>query len=74
MKVKEKIVEYVARLPESAQAEVLDFVEHLLTKEERESVLDDCEWKDASLALAMRGMEDEEELAYSKDDIKEPFL
>ncbi|WP_263790415.1 DUF2281 domain-containing protein [Salinibacter sp.] len=35
MKVAEKINKQVQRLPEQTQAEVLDFVEYLLTKTER---------------------------------------
>ena len=38
MDIAEKISEQVQRLPEQTQAEVLDFVEYLLTKTDREHV------------------------------------
>ncbi len=61
MAVAERIHKYVQRLPERLQSEVLDFVEYLLSKAERESTAqDEQEWKKLSLAFAMRGLEDEE--------------
>jgi hypothetical protein len=75
MAVAEKIEEYVRRLPERLQAEVLDFVEYLLAKAERESATrEEREWTQLSLALAMRDMEeDEEDPDYSASDLKESF-
>jgi hypothetical protein len=64
--LKEKIIRYVEELPESKQAEVLDFVEYLSTKLEEKS------WGEFSLSSAMRGMEDEEP-PYKLDDLKESF-
>lgn len=74
MAVTEKINQSVHRLPERLQTEVLDFVEYLLTKSERETqARDEGEWTHLSLSLAMRGVEDEEETDYSFSDLKESF-
>ena len=57
MSLTDKIIENVRSLPESKQMEILDFVEYLrakIEKEERE------EWMNLSLTSAMRGMEEEE--------------
>ncbi|MCR4319927.1 MAG: hypothetical protein NUV74_06280 [Candidatus Brocadiaceae bacterium] len=56
-------------LPESKQIEVLDFVEYLRLRTEKE---ENIEWIDLSLSSAMRGMEDEES-PYSLNDLKETF-
>ena len=69
MSLTEKIIENVKSLPESKQIEILDFVEYLREKTERE---ERKEWGDFSLTSAMRGMEDEKTL-YSMDDLKESF-
>ena len=61
----EKIMEYIQKLPPSFQEEVLDYLEFLLAKAERE----DKEWSRLSLASAMRGMEDEPEI-YTVADLK----
>ncbi|MCD4754187.1 MAG: DUF2281 domain-containing protein [Deltaproteobacteria bacterium] len=69
MSLTDKIIENVRSLPESKQMEILDFVEYLrakIEKEERE------EWMNLSLTSAMRGME-EEELTYSMNDLKETY-
>jgi hypothetical protein len=74
MAVAERIHQYVQRLPDRLQAEVLDFVEYLLAKAERESASqDDQEWNDLSLEFAMREREDEEGPEYSTADLREPF-
>ena len=73
MVVTERIHQYVQRLPASLQVEVLDFVEYLLSKLEREMVEQDVGWSGLSLALAMRGMEDEEMPAYTTADVKVAF-
>lgn len=70
MAMVEKIQQYVQRLPSSFQAEVLDFVEYLLAKSERREERD---WSDLSLALAMRGMEDEDTFIYTTADLKVVF-
>ncbi|MDP3030146.1 MAG: DUF2281 domain-containing protein [Deltaproteobacteria bacterium] len=69
MSLTEKIIENVKALPESKQMEILDFVEYLRAKTEKE---ERKEWTDFSLTSAMRGME-EEKSPYSMDDLKEIF-
>ena len=64
MTVTEQIIEHVNALPESAQSEVLDFVEYLELKSNK------VNWSELSLSQAMRGMESEADL-YSLNDIKE---
>ncbi|MBI4770072.1 MAG: DUF2281 domain-containing protein [Chloroflexi bacterium] len=74
MVVTERIQQHVQRLPTSFQAEVLDFVEYLLAKVEREaSRREGRAWSDLSLSLAMRGMEDEEAPTYAASDLKLVF-
>ncbi|NCP16751.1 DUF2281 domain-containing protein [bacterium] len=65
MVLSERIQEYINKLPLSFQEEVLDYLEFLLAKAERE----DKEWLRLSLTSAMRGMEDEPEL-YTIADLK----
>lgn len=61
MIVAERIHQYVQELPASLQVEVLDFVEYLLSKLEREMAQQSKRaWSNLSLTLAMRGMEDED--------------
>lgn len=69
MSLTERIIKNVKTLPESKQVEVLDFVEYLRSKAERE---ENTEWNDLSLSSAMRGIEDEE-TPYSINDLKETF-
>jgi len=74
MIVAERIHQYVQKLPEPLQAEVLDFVEYLLLKVERETAQqDELAWSNLSLSLAMRGMEDEDTPSYTIADMKEVF-
>jgi len=74
MVLAERIQRRVERLPAALQAEVLDFVEYLLTKTEREAVLRESrDWSDYSLSLAMRGMEDEETPTYTVSDLEVKF-
>ena len=73
MSTAEAILQHLKTLPDSAQREVLDFVQFLESRrkelaEREESLV----WSDFSLTSAMRGMEDEEML-YSLADIKESF-
>jgi len=63
MTVAEQIVQHLNSLPETAQAEVLDFVEF------PESRSNNANWSGFSLTQAMRGMESEES-PYSLNDIK----
>ncbi len=73
MLIREQIQEYVVKLPASFQAEVLDFVEYLIAKAEREGLGEENrEWSEFSLASAMRGMEDEE-TSYTLSDLKVVF-
>jgi hypothetical protein len=67
MSVVDRITKDLQSLPESAQAEVLDFIEFLKTKTQ---AAEDADWSALSLAQAMRGMETETE-SYSPDDLKE---
>jgi len=61
MQVIEEIQKNVQKLPEVFQAEVLAFVEYLLTKSERKITRqDDLDWSSFSLASAMSGMEDDD--------------
>jgi hypothetical protein len=64
----EKIVENLKTMPESAQTEVLDFVEYLKSKEDRGG--DGYKWGEFSLDSAMRGIA-EEPSPYCVQDIKE---
>ncbi|MDO9168372.1 MAG: DUF2281 domain-containing protein [Methylobacter sp.] len=69
MNLSEKILTTVASLPESKQVEVLDFIEYLKLKTEKE---ESGEWNNFSIATAMRGMENEES-NYSFTDLKETY-
>ena len=74
MIVMEKIHQSMQKLPEPLQAEVLDFVEYLLSKAQREATPEDENaWAGMSLDLAMRGMEDEDTPEYTAADLKEEF-
>ena len=70
MDIVERIIEKLKSIPESAQAEVLDFVEYLKSKKSRKR--EDSEWSRFSLDSAMRGIE-EEPNPYGIEDIKEKF-
>jgi hypothetical protein len=68
------IQQYVQKLPRPLQAEVLDFVEYLLAKIEREAAQqDETDWSVLSLAFAMRGMEREDVPLYTTADLKVVF-
>lgn len=74
MAVAQQIQESVQRLPTAFQAEVLDFVEYLLAKAEREALREEeQEWANFSLATAMRDMEDDEDAEYTLSDLKVVF-
>jgi hypothetical protein len=70
MNIVEKIIEHLKSMPESAQAEVMDFVQYLETKTRRKG--EDYEWVRFSLESAMRGIA-EEASPYRIEDIKEKF-
>ena len=69
MSLAETIIKDVQALSESKQVEVLDFVQYLRSREEKQEIKD---WADFSLSSAIRGMEDEQ-APYSLNDIKESF-
>jgi hypothetical protein len=69
MSLSEQVQQRVRQLPERLQAEVLDFVEFLLAKHAE----DERGWAGLSLALAMRGMADEDGPRYDLADVKETF-
>jgi len=74
MTVSDKIYEEVKKLPELLQGEVLDFVQYLASKMERErSSESELTAASLSLSLAMRGMEDEDTPSYSTQDLREAF-
>ena len=74
MLVTRKIHENVQKLPAPFQAEVLDFVEYLLMKSEHEvAQQSELDWSNFSLSSAMRGMEDEDAITYTIDDLKVVF-
>jgi hypothetical protein len=56
MNLSERILIAVASLPESKQMEVLDFVEYIKLKMEKE---ENSNWNSFSISSAMRGMENE---------------
>ncbi len=66
MTAADKIYQHLAILPEPLQIEVLDFVESLVqkvtsNKQKSKDELDVIAWSKVSLAMAMRGMEDDED-------------
>jgi Protein of unknown function (DUF2281) len=74
MAIDEEIRGSVQKLPDNMKTEVLDFVEYLLTKIERESTRsDEANWSELSLTLAMSGLENESGPEYTRADLKEIF-
>ena len=74
MTINEQVFQYLQQLPEPLQAEVLDFVEYLLSKAQRQAAQDDEHtWSNLSLSLAMRGMENDPTPEYTAADLKEVF-
>ena len=69
MSLADKIINNVRTLPESKQIEVLDFIEYLRVKTERQ---ENTGWSGFSLSSAMRGMENEES-PYSLKDLRKSF-
>lgn len=73
MAVANQIQESVQHLPTTFQAEVLDFVEYLLAKVEREALRhEEQAWSTFSLATAVRDI-DEEDVLYTRADLKVVF-
>jgi len=74
MSLPEIILKHIQEMPESFQAEILDFVEYLESKVKRGGNIDreEMEWSELSLSSAMRGIE-EEASPYSLNDLKERF-
>ena len=73
MTTAEAILQHLKSLPDSAQREVLDFVQFLESRRKQPADREeDRVWSDFSLTSAMRGMEGEE-TPYSLADIKESF-
>lgn len=69
MSTTEQIIREIATLRPEKQSEVLEFVEFLKEKE-KEKRSEENSLREASLAAAMRGMEDEESL-YTESDVIE---
>ena len=69
MTLAEKVIRKMQQLPEEKQAEVLDFVDFLERKLAEE---EDQDWKDFSLEMALRDIDEEEDI-YSLDDLKVKF-
>ena len=69
MTTSEKIQRSLERLPPSYQAEALDFIDYLQAKAEQQETK---EWSAGSIAVALRGME-EEAPAYGTADLKGAF-
>jgi len=57
-------------LPEDKQVKVLDFIKHLREKEADEEIK---EWNDFSLSSALEGIEEDDEVEYTLEDIKERY-
>lgn len=74
MSLPENIIQHIQNLPESFQAEVLDFVEYLESKVNKGKKYEgeDRDWAKMSLSFAMRDME-EEYSPYSLSDLKERY-
>ena len=74
MSLPEKILKHIQEMPESFQAEILDFVEYLESKIKKGNKIDreGTDWSELSLSFAMRDMEDEYS-PYSLNDLKERF-
>lgn len=74
MLLSQQIQQDVEKLPVSVQAEVLDFVQYLVSKTARETTdVEDKDWTALSLASAMRHMEDEGSPDYSTADLRVAF-
>ena len=73
MAMTQQIQESVQRLPTVFHPEVLDFIEYLLAKSEREALRqEEHAWSSVSLASALRDLDDEPTL-YTVSDLKVAF-
>ncbi len=74
MVVAEKITKKLENLPISVQLEVLDFVEFMAQKAQRQNLSEESrQWSEFSLNQAMKGLEDEEIPEYTEADLKEKW-
>jgi hypothetical protein len=70
----QQITHHLQSLPDPVCREVLQFVELLVEKTDRDLAHDeDRQWPEFSLTQAMRGMEGESDLEFTLDDLKERF-
>lgn len=73
----EKLQSDVQKLPADLQQEVMDFVEFLLTKVERNTARNEAiEWSEAGLEYMLRRMDAEEggdAPIYTLSDVKAPY-
>jgi hypothetical protein len=74
MIVREKINQKLEKLPIEIQLEILDFVEFVAQKAEKQNASEENrQWTDFSLAQAMKGLENEETPEYTEADLKEKW-
>lgn len=64
MNVTEQIICHINALPQAVQTEILDFVQYLESKTEKE-IIERVEWSDLSLLQAMRGIETESSIVFA---------
>lgn len=72
MLVSKKIEKYAQKLPEALQFEALNYIEYLLSKTKPE-MDENADWSNLSLAMMMRGMEDEPTPEYNLNDLRVVF-
>ena len=73
MTIKDTVLQHLQALPETAQVEVLDFIEFLEMKAGiGGNDLEQTDWSGLSLSQAMRGMGNEPSL-YTISDLKEKY-
>lgn len=70
MSIAETIMKHLQEIPESAQAEVLNFIKYLKSKTGKQ---ENKHWSNLSLFSLMRGIKDKQ-TPYSLDDLKESYL
>ena len=70
MAISDQIQRTVQTLTIAVQADVLDFVQYLASKNARREERD---WSELSLAWAMRGMEQEDVPGYIMEDLRTVF-
>jgi hypothetical protein len=68
MTTSELIYQKVQQLPKSKQAEILEYVEFLGSRQSDEGEMSSHDWTAFSLSNAMRGMEYEEDPGYTLGD------